>query len=251
MKLTRTARVSLLLTALSAWLCASAPPERGGELRAGAGYGNYSYTSGGCGGPVYRNEANDLRAHARASYYADSGARVVVEGSANRSRVHATEKIEEGEPDVEPAVEDFHLGRVSFGWNAAARVGWHGNYFGAEAGVAVFSTSVTAPNNNEHEIALLPSATLWAGHPEYVYAWASFMEGPISPSFIPIAAGLGHTQKNFRARLGYNIQDQVSLQADLALPLERPMWLGVLAHGKGADDWGAWLMLSVPLGVLE
>lgn len=239
-------RASGVICALTINLCAAAPPAPGGEVRGAAGYGSYSYSSGGCGGPVYRNEAEDLKAHARATYRDPKQPwSVTLEGSVSHSEVKRVERVDEGEG--EPTPDALQIGKRRWGYMGAARGGLHWAYGGFEAGPTVFARSVTDPGAAENDPQLLVSAMAWAGVPRYVYAWGSLFEGPGSASFVPISLGLGHSGERFRGTLGVGLaQGLLTGQAEFLLPLEQPIWLGAMAHG-GEDNWGGMVMVSVPL----
>ncbi len=239
-------RASGVICALTINLCAAAPPKPGGEVRGAAGYGSYSYSSGGCGGPVYRNEAEDLKAHARATYRDPKQPwSVTLEGSVSHSEVARVERVDDGEG--EPTPDALQIGKRRWGYTGAARGGLHWAYGGFEAGPTVFARSVTDPGAAENEPQLFVSAMAWAGVPRHVYAWGSLFEGPGASSFIPISLGLGRSGERFRGTLGVGLaQGLLTGQAEFLLPLEQPIWLGAMAHG-GEDNWGGMVMVSVPI----
>lgn len=83
---------------------------------------------------------------------------------------------------------------------AAARVGWHGQNFGLEGGIAL----PARPGLWDSPVWVQPTGMVWAGKADVVYAWARYLYGPTSlstPSAGPMA-GLGHDSDKLRLLAG-------------------------------------------------
>jgi hypothetical protein len=248
MKRIKIGKLGVLVCVLSVNLCAALPPQDGVEVRGAAGYARHSYTSGGCGGPEYRSEADDLKAHARAQVHSkqDHWA-VTVEGSVSRDEVRSVEKIAEGDGGEQTPASRV-VGDKRWGYMAALRGGMHWRYGGLDVGPTLFSNGITAPGNAENDLSFFVSGDAWAGDPQTVYAWASVFEGPTSASFVSLASGIGHKGEHVRGTLGYTFfEQQVVGQVEFLLPIAQPLWVGVMAHGKGVDDVGGMMTVAVPL----
>lgn len=240
--------------ALTINLCAAAPPDDGLTVGGAAGYGQYSYSSGGCGAPVYRNEADDLRAHARAQVHSrEDHWSVSLEGSYGQGEVTASELVDEGNAMTPPDEDPEQIGATKRSYAAALRGGAHWRYGGAEVGPLVYGGNLFTGEQEGVDMNFLFSASAWVGVPEYVYAWSTFFSGPVSPTLAPIMLGLGHKGEVLRARasLGVGSSDSTQLlgQLDVKLPLDQPLWLGVMAHSDTAAEHGVWLTIEVPIKI--
>jgi hypothetical protein len=241
----------VLLCVLSINLCAAVPPRDGVEVRGSAGAASYSYTSGagGCYGPIYRNEADDMKAHARVGAYSERDHwSVVAEGSVSRSVVTSTSLIKSGETPEDPA--DIQAGRTRRAFTGVLRLGFHDRYAGAELGPGLYSSAITEPDGEKNETRVAFSGSIWAGDPELAYVWFSCFEGPSSASLMPISFGIGHASDWLRVTAGVApLQLQLTGQVEFLLPFSQPIWVGGMVHGGSRDfpALGGMVTVAVPL----
>ncbi len=80
-------------------------------------------------------------------------------------------------------------GEFALSGQASARVGWHGDHLGGEAGAALVRDDALLAFGGMGILALAPSAVAWAGWPA-LHAFGQLHRGPLALSG-PVA-GLGH-----------------------------------------------------------
>ena len=131
----------------------------------------------------------------------DSGLTFAIDGTAAPSFILGRSTLAAGEW-LEPRFAPSD--RALFG-GLAARVGWHGDWAGVEAGGAVvdFPALGPLPGFDDRERTLLPSARAWAGSPDHAYAFAQAVAGPVTAvNGGLLLVGLGHASEKLHIDAG-------------------------------------------------
>jgi hypothetical protein len=217
-----------------------------------AGGGSFDYPSGGCGSASYMNRASEGSVFGSASYRHESGVTGVVEVSGAAAKTVGSRLVDRGEYDDDPPlVDEDEIGRVRNVVAVAPRLGFHHDYFGAEAGALLYAGGDDGSfldHDGEFRPLVLPSGMLWAGVPEVAFLQLDFLRGATSLGHLPIQAGIGHSGDRVRANLAVAAEGALVLDGSVR-PFETdPFWLGarlvqnVQQYGTfGALSWAyAW-----------
>ena len=193
----------LLLAALSAPLLAAAPPPEGLETDIAIGGERVSVIEGtapddGETAWLYRYTGAVLHAHIR--HQDDRGLTWGGQVDLLPAFVSSADTLQRIEADAAYTDARYGRGQAAFHGILAGRVGWHGEHFGAEGGLALPGR----PGLWDSPVWVQPTGMAWAGTPDKAYVWTRYLYGPTSlstPSAGPMA-GLGHSSEKLRLLAG-------------------------------------------------
>lgn len=202
------------LMAMSLGLCASRPPEVGHEVQGTVGGGQHALRPAfGCFGPRHVSQEGVI--YAEYHYRSEGGFAFSAEGGVAIAEVEETSNEE-----VEPG--DTRLSGM-----LALRIGYHGDFWGAEIGPAFYSGVVDISP-------LFVSSELWGGDPEVLYVYGEVMSDVVTEGEIHLGMGLGHASDRFQFQTGYYLN---GFRADAALPVVGGWWLGAGFIASDSDNW--------------
>ena len=192
-----------LIALASAPLIAAAPPPEGLETDIALGAERASVLEGtapddGETAWMYRYVGGVAHAHVRSR--AESGLTFGAQVDLMPAFVSSNDTLQRIEAAEAYTPPRDGRGEAALHGVAAARIGWHGRHFGAEAGLALPGR----PGLWDSPVWVQPTGMVWAGSPGVVYAWARTLYGPTSlstPSAGPMA-GLGHSGDRVRLLAG-------------------------------------------------
>lgn len=241
----------VLMIVLLGFLATGAGRARNGtEVRASGGLSNYGF--GDCGGWAYR--VPDKPIGIKASHAFETGVVAVVEGGLSSGTIESV-TYEGTKPEAERPSPEYMEGVGVRTFSAALRAGWQFKYGGVEAGPLVIASSGSRCDFDPGDedpcgTHVLPSAELWAGHPDWGYGWAKVASGaPVAMGNIErigaTAVGIGKRTDDYRVELGYGTSG-VLLEGDAFL--FNRLILGTSLHFQDADDWAALGSVGVHFG---
>ncbi len=188
-----------LLTALSGLvlLCGAAPAPEGNETRIGIGMGTYEYRSGGCGGTRHRYDVTEPIAHLQVRHQTAQQRLWVGEASLGIGMLGDSR---DDPNDVALGETLLDSGEAFYAGLAAVRYGHQYRYGGFELGPgAVYHHRLGG-------LKPVPSGGLWVGT-ESIHLWADVFSGPLGGALeFAGMAGVGHSSRLVRARVGTNTQ---------------------------------------------
>jgi len=231
------AKALTVLSLLAFGAIGAGPPREGAEVSLGGGVGEYQFRGGGCGGPVYRYDVKDMQVHATARVRKGDWAGAL-EVSQERGDI-VSSRVEQSAQNLKPPLANGTLRRHTL---AVLRGGYHWKYVGGEIGPGIYQ-------NADRKMAFVPSAELWAGVPDVVYAYGVFFTGPWSSiAKIPIGLGLGYDHRSFNLKAGVLGQ---ALTLDAQARVTDGLRLGADIRLGTTDDtpgWSAGLSATYTLG---
>lgn len=229
-------------------LCAAAPAPEGTETTVTFGASRWSAFSTGEGGAqryLYTGVEMGLAVGVRHRF--EGGLTLAGEANAAPGVIQSRDNGALGvyrAPRYEPSDRALH-GALS------ARVGWHGDYFGVEAGGTTLDVAgpETVPFLEERERIIVPAGQVWAGKHDLAYAWGRYAVGPLGGMNETLAmAGLGHASDALHIEAGAArktgaLAFAVKTRPGMRLGLDTAMaW----ANADGEDrDWRALLRIVI------
>jgi hypothetical protein len=193
----RTAPLALAL--LSIGLGAATPAVEGLQTDVAFGGERSALIEEGATRYLYRYVAGPMHVHVR--HRAESGLSWAGQLDVMPTFVSSTDTISVVDAAGEYLAPRYERGDLTVHTLLAGRVGYHADWFGAEAGVALPGR----PGLPDSPIWLLPTGMVWAGKADAVYAWGRYLYGPtgLSSATAGAVAGLGHDGERFRLLGGY------------------------------------------------
>lgn len=203
----------LVLALLSTGLVAATPAPVGVETDIAFGGERSALIEEGQTRYLYRYVAGPMHAHVRQR--AESGLTWGTQVDLMPAFVSSTDTISTVEVGQEFVAPRYERGDLTIHGLLAGRIGWHGDWFGAEAGVALPGR----PGLLDSPVWLLPTGMAWAGKRDALYAWGRYLYGPtgLSVATAGAVAGLGHDGERFRLLGGYAIEGGWLAEAAVAV----------------------------------
>lgn len=193
----------ILLAPLVAPLLAAAPPPQGLETDIAIGGERVSVLEGtapddGETAWIYRYVGAAAHAHVR--HRAESGLTWGGQIDLMPAFVSSADALQRIEADEAYTAARYTRGEAAIHGIASARIGWHGDFFGVEGGLAL----PARPGLWESPVWVQPTGMAWAGDPDTVYAWGRYLYGPTSLSTpsAGVMGGLGHNSEKLRLLAG-------------------------------------------------